>query len=163
MFAKHDLILKLYSYRNKNYNISSLLTLKQTLWQSHFCVLYATMFYAHHLFGLIMMCHTLGLDEISQFTPSNTYIGVENNSPTMSKSTLDSPNNVCPGVLTTLGRQKVMVVAWKGVDMGHPVLIFQYCSGLTELQDAHTESCGYDSEHSDMDVENVVFRMEIRQ
>lgn len=59
-----------------------------------------------------------------------------------------------------------MVVAWKGVDMGHSVLFFQYWSGTTELQDAaytHTEICGYDSEHSDMEVENVVFRMEIRQ
>lgn len=59
-----------------------------------------------------------------------------------------------------------MVVAWKGVDLGHPVLFFQYCLGTTELQDAaytHTEFCGYDFEHSDVEVENVVFRMEIRQ
>lgn len=39
------------------YNISSLLTLKQTLWQSHFCVVDATMFYAHHFLAFLLSYH----------------------------------------------------------------------------------------------------------
>lgn len=55
----------------------------------------------------------------------------------------------------------------EGSRHGTPCTVFSILfRNYTELQDAaytHTEFCGYDFEHSDIEVENVGFRMEIRQ